>query len=603
MKCIALLLLCLGMLHKVSSSESSEPSSWYNKYDIYPPYCSTPEEMAHRKIPLLGQIDDIDTKIIHVTAIIRHGARTPYAGHLSCWDDYYTNIETAVWDCNLTTYTSPPPPNHILPQYTNDNNNNIGMLLFEKKYNALYNPPILSNELNGTCQVGQLILQGYQQEIINGQYLRDAYVYTNEDYKHDPRMKLLQSNNSDNSSYIWDPLYYRTDDDQRTVMSGQILLRSLFHNEIQHYYNTTNQYPIISVHTADRNRDIVDPNENICPRLYEIRKDIEESNEYIKMNQSTEFIILRQFQNDILKKPNPYKDMDAIDCLMTTICTDRTLPIPVNDYNGINNTNNKNDNEYDIIYGTNRFQRLIDMETLLYGYTASANNGEYSKLGIGPLWSEIIDHIYPHIDENNNNINKTLLSIFSGHDTTLIPLLISLGTNVWDGIWPPYASMMIIEIHEVLYHNDDNDNDKYLFRLLFNGQIITNRIDECDTELCNISILLNRIKDFATRNINCTTIRSQQQQSDTTATATTTTTTTMSNPTESSSSTTTSAMIVIFLSGIIFGSLITYLLFRVRTTTYYSPHDVDAKHHHRHHGITRVETTDIDDDNNTNKIT
>lgn len=44
-----------------------------------------------------------------------------------------------------------------------------------------------------------------------------------------------------------------------------------------------------------------------------------------------------------------------------------------------------------------------------------------------------------------SRMNKSSkLNIYSGHDDTVISLLVSLG--IWDGVWPPYASMFIIEV-------------------------------------------------------------------------------------------------------------------------------------------------------------
>ena len=39
------------------------------------------------------------------------------------------------------------------------------MFLFEKRYDALHDPPVLANAFNGTCQSGQLLLRGYEQEL------------------------------------------------------------------------------------------------------------------------------------------------------------------------------------------------------------------------------------------------------------------------------------------------------------------------------------------------------------------------------------------------------------------------------------------------------
>ena len=81
-----------------------------------------------------------------------------------------------------------------------------------------------------------------------------------------------------------------------------------------------------------------------------------------------------------------------------------------------------------------------------WGFHATYNDGAYSKLAMGPLWSEILDNIQPIINANDRTPPPNRLALFSGHDTTLLPLLISLGSNVWNGEWPPYASMMIIEV-------------------------------------------------------------------------------------------------------------------------------------------------------------
>jgi len=83
----------------------------YNKYAKYPAYCSTPEEMEQRAVPpLQGNSNDGSSKLIHVTALIRHGARTPFGGapRYQCWDGYWDNEETGIWNCDLKTYISPP---------------------------------------------------------------------------------------------------------------------------------------------------------------------------------------------------------------------------------------------------------------------------------------------------------------------------------------------------------------------------------------------------------------------------------------------------------------------------------------------------------------
>lgn len=39
--------------------------------------------------------------------------------------------------------------------------------------------------------------------------------------------------------------------------------------------------------------------------------------------------------------------------------------------------------------------------------------------------------------------------LISGHDVTVMPMLASLGDDVWDGKWIPYASMFLIEVRNL----------------------------------------------------------------------------------------------------------------------------------------------------------
>lgn len=494
----------------VRTSFGKYDSTSYTEYESYPPYCSIPEEMERRKIPVLNNVDEAgETNLLHVTAILRHGARTPWKAGLNCWDGYASDPETSQWDCNLTTFLAPPPPDRVRQEEGEKNKTNKtaneAMLLFEKRYDSFLLKPLVNvtNELDGTCQLGQLLLKGYEQELVNGKYIRDAYMFSTGD-DHNQHMKLLDvSKNGLNDKHLWDSVYYRVDDDQRTLMSGQAVMRGMFAPELEAYVASTGVYPVVPLHTADRHRDIVDPNENICERLKEIHETSIKASGYKAIIRSAKQ--LYDFQKEILKVPDPSSDMDAIDCLMTTMCTDRPLPKSVNDYDQYNRSAPMDD--IDIKYGVKRFQRLIDLETNLYGYYAKANDGEYSKLGMGPLWAEIMDTIYQYVA--NKTMVEPCLSLIAGHDTTLIPLLVSLGPNVWDGVWPPYASMMIIEIYAVDIDRLANKTifpSRFAFRLLYNGQVITNRIKDCysNQELCDSQVLLKLVSKFATREINCT---------------------------------------------------------------------------------------------------
>lgn len=471
-------ILLYALFHVVWSPTGVE--SFYSRYPAYPPYCSTPEEMETRAIPPLEASKRVgESRVLHVSAIFRHGARTPWGNTLNCWDDYWSNPETGVWNCNLTSHAA-----------------SSGTTIFEKRYDALFDPPLLSNALNGTCQVGQLLDQGYDQELRNGQFLRDAYLYDATSFTHDTRMRLLDLGKPN----PWNEVSLRSDDEARTLLSGQLVLNGMLEPELRQYHSDQGTYPIIPLHTADFQRDIMDPNEKVCPKLAIIAQNIRQSTGFTSMDQSAEHKLLRKFQHEVLHIPNPDIDMHALDCLMTTICTDRPLPSALDDFG-------RNATTPHPTFGSNLFQRLAAMNARQYTYHIKANDAEYSKLGIGPLWYEIVQNIYTHIHEGETSSNK--LALFSGHDTTIMPLLASLDPALWaDDDWPPYASMVLIEVHEV---NIDRNTDKkvfksnFAFRLLFNGNVITPKMQGCspDLELCDLDVLLERVEPFAALDIDC----------------------------------------------------------------------------------------------------
>jgi len=384
------------------------------------------------------------------------------------------------------------------------------LLLFEKKYDALPFPQYnLLNDFGGNCITGQLLTEGYKQEMTNGQHLRNAYVYDSKSKtnQHDPRMSLFDVAETDtDDAALWQSLYYRAGDDQRTLVSGQALLQGMLGPELERHVTQNNgQYPRIPLHTVDYARDILYPNEVLCPRLVEMRERFEKSRDYLLFNESQEVKTLRHFQQAVLGTD---QDM-SMDCLMNTICTDRPLPDAINDYIGgdEHNVPNMRVPHNDTDYGSNLFLRLYNFYVRQYTISVMANDAEYAKLAMGPLWAEIVDNIQAVVQEQRNVPNSVpprpvpKLALFSGQDTTLIPLLASLGW-VYDERWPPYASMLLIEIHEINLDGRKTAQkyaSDFAFRLIYNGQVITKLFCRGNRELCDVQLLLYSVSKFAIR--------------------------------------------------------------------------------------------------------
>jgi hypothetical protein len=169
--------------------------SYLPTYDI--PYCSHDDQNPNaRAIPPLTASQRVRVDSLEqVQIVFRHGARSLAITSCKCWDNYQP------WNhCNvseLMTETTTKSPS--VPWY------------YRKVYDGS------PNFLGGNCMAGQLIAEGYQQEINNGNFLRHAYL--------EGDLKLFESRNW---TEVSDDVYFRSDDEQRTLMSGQLVMNELF---------------------------------------------------------------------------------------------------------------------------------------------------------------------------------------------------------------------------------------------------------------------------------------------------------------------------------------------------------------------------------------
>ncbi|CAJ1942658.1 unnamed protein product [Cylindrotheca closterium] len=513
---LTLILLIQGSL--ASENMDDHQRSWYQRYADYPPYCSTPEQMTQRYIPKLYIPNGTNfgvTRLSHVTTVLNHGARTTLGPETNgrCWDGYWEDEDTGVWNCDIRTYLSPPSEKRIEEEEDEVARGGIPvsrggtpMFLFDLVFDAL--KPPLSNTLNGTCQEGQLLLRGYDQQLENGKILRSAYLFDpkseesgrSDSNPHETMTLFSLEGHADGETVSppWDPhyLYVRSGDSQATMMSGQILMRGLFEHELEDHGEREEfglgSFPSIRVHTADNTMDILGGFQKNCPKLDGLRRESFSAKEYKEFYDSIESQQVRAFMADQLSYGH-----GLFDCMMTTICTDRKLPEQFGDYEVDKNT---------------WFNRIATYHTRNHTFPLRYNDAQFSKLSIGPLWAEILDHIEPSIAGKNATRSgrhpPAKLAIYSGYDSTIMELLASLGENVWDGlVWPPYASMLIVEIHELL---DENRNKTLVesnsaFRLIYNGDVLTDRVPGCqlDLELCDIKFLMERVDPIAVRKVDC----------------------------------------------------------------------------------------------------
>ncbi|CAF1606960.1 unnamed protein product, partial [Didymodactylos carnosus] len=98
----------------------------------------------------------------------------------------------------------------------------------------------------------------------------------------------------------------------------------------------------------------------------------------------------------------------------------------------------------------------------------SANRRELARLAMGRFLSEILNDIQQKVNDNNN---QKVASLYTAHDTSIIPLMEALGHGeVFEYGWPLLGSNMIIELCQDT--NEHQDKDKYWIRILFNNKQI-----------------------------------------------------------------------------------------------------------------------------------
>ncbi|KAF7456080.1 Histidine phosphatase superfamily (branch 2) family protein [Cryptosporidium felis] len=498
-------------------------------------FCAEPKIFEEtRKIPKIRNEKLFESlELIQVQSIIRHGARTPTKYH-KCWegmnqswncDELITTVQAAAFDMKNKTQT----------------------LEFSKHYDIRQ----WENNLNGTCKMGQLILQGYEQHRINGKLMARAYFKPNDN--------LVSRNGLNIGTDYRKEIYVRSSDMQRTTVSAAALLTSLLEEVIgkEETFGFFQKFPL---HTMDIQSDYLFANSNV-----------ENITDYLRsaLNSKSYFGIVEEHQSlykelETKIRTPQLKDLwpgDIMDCIMTTICTGNhdKLPNGFMENNLLNRTISAIEKELSLIYTWNdSILSKSEMSRLLFdirdyildiilhnesqknglinikrvcsrnsksGYKGGTEKNFGFEFGFGhaldlvsqtqtsddllyfltPLCLKIENDL-----ENTNNkigIKVPKFILYSGHDTTIIPTLASL--QIWDEHWPPYASTFIIEV----YHNpsdfsgslhnyfkDDNMDEiqdllPYYVRLLYNGVVITDKLDECHgNELCHISSFFKRSK-------------------------------------------------------------------------------------------------------------
>jgi hypothetical protein len=299
--------------------------------------------------------------------------------------------------------------------------------------------------------VGGLLPLGRQQHLKNGQILRDAYIGEGD-------LKVLPHANL--SQLALDQIYLRSDDQERTLGSGQALMDGIFPVD-GHRSHSVDQ--MLTWNVADYSTDHVNANENICPLMKFIGNLSSNSPPFQNhIKDSAQVNLAKDFSNVI----GNFSWDTVLECLSTARCNDLELP------NGID------EDKF-----TKVFSEVEARQQLFLTY----NNSWYAKTAMQPLVREILGRLDLALE---GSPGAPKLAITMGHDSTIMPFMAAIVKENWDGKWTPYAGVLSMELYKL-------KSGSFASRMIFQGKPVL--IPECSDTLCDIKDFLKALEFGRTR--------------------------------------------------------------------------------------------------------
>ena len=315
----------------------------------------------------------------------------------------YPDLTDVAWECSLSFIEQPD----LSGYYAGDTR-------FKKEY--LPHRQIL----RGNCASGQLTTKGYRQHYDLGQLYSSVYASLL------PKSKVVGS------------LYVRSTDYPRTMMSAQGNV-----NGILSHLPSNGVASNITVKTMDSDSDNMYSNYYICPyttALLDSRMSSDKYQVYLKS--------IRPIQYEIAElgyyggHPEQVSIGGFCDICTTRTCHGFSLPP------GVTRT---------------LFQASCEAAQWQSGFIYASE--ETAMWDIGSFWEELVNHmnVCVHSVKSGGTTCSPSFLLFSGHESTLYPMLASL--QAYNGYFIPYASHMEMELYE-------GDGHVFYIRLLFNGDDI-----------------------------------------------------------------------------------------------------------------------------------
>ncbi|KND04209.1 uncharacterized protein SPPG_01642 [Spizellomyces punctatus DAOM BR117] len=423
-------LLAHGLYVPLVVQQESDQTLWEGRESKGPEfaYCHarTPDVETYKRPK--------DAKLLQTIAVIRHGDRSPIA---------VLPYENVTWECASLDQNIPAP----------GFNNGRGKLQTALHMSVPGDNPFSAAIWSGSCAPGQLTPKGAKQQIKLGKAFGDIY-------KHLIRKGSIKVRSTD----VW-----------RTQQSAEALLAGM-NSRV-----SISRQPVV-VKTVPLRIETMVPNTEACPRVTQLWHDNQgqdvEWSSYLTRNEGLRKRLDEIMGTEELWDSANYRSFDRyFDVIAGRTCNNKPLPCsPGRAINGDCVTSEMAEQIFE--NGNWETKRL---------FAEGPFAKELVTISIGDWLREIRNLMEAHEQRNEDRVH---FSLYSGHDTTVAPLLGALGARGRQMNWPPYASNILIE----LWKQAKVDHEALFVRVLYNGEPLD--VEWCDLSWCSLSEFKKHIGQF-----------------------------------------------------------------------------------------------------------
>lgn len=216
---------------------------------------------------------------------------------------------------------------------------------------------------------------------------------------------------------------------------------------------TSENYQVYDIYTLDSYYDNITPNSNICPILESYYSEYARSPAYINHYNKYTVPLYNALSKALNFNVNSWSTFNQIhDCSVVHACHNQ-LPASLEPlYNDI----------------------MAEFNYLYHGYYNYPDYKTFAQAGMGYFLQEMTQPMLNLI--NNGSSHNYKLLLYSGHDTTILPILSAF--NQWNGdYWAHYASQLQFELYK------SSSTGAYSIRLAYNGENVI--LPGCSSALCD----------------------------------------------------------------------------------------------------------------------